>query len=63
MIEHSIIKWIGTVLIFSSYMWYAKHKINFDYDIQPEYLIYSSYGYAFAMAIPLSLSIYGLSIF
>ncbi len=63
MIEHSIIKWIGTVLIFSSCMWYAKHKINFDYDIQPEYLIYSSYGYAFAMAIPLSLSIYGLSIF
>ncbi|EOC0423645.1 hypothetical protein ACI0Z5_004222, partial [Cronobacter sakazakii] len=63
MIEHSIIKWIGTVLIFSICMWYAKHKINFDYDIQPEYLIYSSYGYAFAMAIPLSLSIYGLSIF
>jgi len=63
MIENSIVKWIGTVLIFSVCMWYAKHKLNFDYEIQPEYLIYSSYGYAFAMAIPLSLFIYGLSIF
>ncbi len=59
----SIVKWVSTVCVFSVCLWYSKHKLNFDYDIEAEYLNYSAYGYAFAMAIPLCLFIYGLCIF
>ncbi|WP_144838186.1 hypothetical protein [Leclercia adecarboxylata] len=62
-IENSIVKWVSTVLIFSVCLWYSKHKLNWDYEIEAEYLNYSSYGYAFALAISLCLFIYGLSIF
>lgn len=63
LVENDIIKWISTVCIFSICLWYSKHKLNFDYDIETEYLNYSAYGYAFAIAIPLCLFIYGLCIF
>ncbi|EPR9066062.1 hypothetical protein ACU9D5_003803 [Cronobacter dublinensis] len=62
-IENSIVKWISTVLIFSVSLWYSKHKLNWDYEIESEYLNYSSYGYAFALTISLCLFIYGLCIF
>ena len=62
-IENSIVKWVSTVLIFSVCLWYSKHKLNWDYEIEVEYLNYSSYGYAFALAISLCFFIYGLSIF
>ncbi|WP_205953691.1 hypothetical protein [Pantoea stewartii] len=63
LIGNSIVKWIFTVLIFSVCLWYSKHKLNWDYEIEAEYLNYSSYGYAFALSIPLCCFIYGLSIF
>ncbi|WP_192033332.1 hypothetical protein IFU02_009560 [Pantoea agglomerans] len=62
-IENSIVKWVSTVLIFSVCLWYSKHKLNWDYDIETGYLNYSAYGYAFALAISLCLFIYGLCIF
>lgn len=62
-IENSIVKWVSTVLIFSVCLWYAKHKLNWEYEIEADFLNYSSYGYAFALAIPLCLFIYGLCIF
>lgn len=62
-IENSIVKWVSTVLIFSVCLWYSKHKLNLDYEIEAEHLNYSSYGYAFSLAISLCLFIYGLSIF
>ena len=62
-VENSIIKWASTVCVFSICLWYAKHKLNFDYGIELEYLNYSVYSYAFAMAIPLCLFIYGIGIF
>lgn len=63
LVGNEIIKWISTVCIFSVCLWYSKHKLNFDYDIETEYLNYSAYGYAFAIAIPLCLFIYGLCVF
>lgn len=63
LIGNSIVKWISTVLIFSVCLWYSKHKLNWDYEIEADYLNYSSYGYAFALSIPLCFFIYGLSIF
>lgn len=62
-IENSIVKWVFTVLIFSVCLWYTKHKLNWEYEIEADFLNYSSYGYAFALAIPLCLFIYGLCIF
>ncbi|CNH70214.1 Uncharacterised protein [Yersinia intermedia] len=62
-IKNSIVKWVSTILIFSVCLWYSKHKFNLDYEIESGYLNYSSYGYAFALAIPLCLFIYGLCIF
>lgn len=62
-IENSIVKWVSTVLIFSVCLWYSKHKLNWDYDIETGHLNYSAYGYAFALAISLCLFIYGLCIF
>ena len=63
LVGNGIIKWISTVCVFSLCLWYSKHRLNFDYDIEVEYLNYSVYGYAFAIAIPLCLFIYGLCIF
>lgn len=62
-IENSIVKWVSTVLIFSVCLWYAKHKLNWEYEIEADFLNYSSYRYAFALTIPLCLFIYGLCIF
>lgn len=62
-IENSIVKWVSTVLIFSVCLWYSKHKLNWEYEIEAEHLNYSSYGYAFALAISLCFFIYGICIF
>jgi len=63
MIKNDIIKWVATGLTFSICLWYAKHKLNYDYEIEPEFLNYSAYGYAFAIAIPLFSFIYGICVF
>lgn len=63
MMQNGIIKWIATGLIFSICMWYSKHKFNFDYEIESDYLDSSVYGYAIAMTIPTASLIYGACIF
>lgn len=63
MIKNDIIKWVATGLTFSVCLWYAKNKLNFDYEIEPEFINYSAYGYAFAIAIPLFSFIYGVCVF
>lgn len=60
--SNNIVKWLLTVFIFSSCIWYAKHKINFLYGIMPDNIFYSSYAYGFFLAISISGILYGLSL-
>ncbi|MEY0017394.1 hypothetical protein AB7W42_20910 [Providencia rettgeri] len=62
-VGNPIIKWFATVCVFSTCLWYSKHKLNFEYDIEPEYLIYSAYISAFFMAIFSCLFLYCLFVF
>lgn len=62
MIKNEIIKWAATGLTFSICMWYAKFKLNLDYEIEPEFLNYSTYGYAFSLTIPFVSIVYGFFI-
>lgn len=62
-LNHGVIKWIVTALIYTCCLLLARWTFNIDYKITPENLNYSIIGYAVFLTLPITALFFGLAVY